>query len=187
MPEPSLIAPFIRRLQRLGVPYMVTGSTAGILYGESRMTHDVDIVVDLTLRDVRAFVDAFPDDEFDCPPADVLATEVRRQAGGHCNVIDHQTGFKADIYLACDELHAWGMARRSTILVEDLEVTVAPIEYVILRKLVYYREGRSGKHVRDIRGMLDISGSAIDRRMLDLWIDRLDLRVVWDEVEAAGH
>lgn len=101
-------------------------------------------------------------------------------------MIDHATGFKADIYLACDELHAWGLERRSTILVEDLEVAVAPIEYVILRKLVYYREGRSGKHVRDIHGMLDISGDAVDRSVLDAWIDRLGLRAIWDEVRPAG-
>ncbi len=35
-------------------------------------------------------------------------------------------------------------------VVDDLEVAVAPVEYVIVRKLEYFREGRSGKHVRDI-------------------------------------
>lgn len=184
MHEPSLIAPFISRLQRLGVPYMVTGSTAGILYGEPRLTHDVDIVVALAPRDARGFVEAFPDDQFDCPPLEVVIAETRRESGGHCNVIDHATGFKADIYVACDELHAWGLERRHTIRVDDLEVAVAPIEYVIVRKFAYYREGRSAKHVRDIRGMVDVSATAIDRPLLEGWIDRLGLRAVWAEVEA---
>jgi hypothetical protein len=52
---------------------MVTGSTAGILYGEPRMTHDVDFVVALAMKDVDPFVAAFPLDEFYCPPDDVLA------------------------------------------------------------------------------------------------------------------
>lgn len=47
---------------------MVTGSTAGILYLEPRLTHDVDIVVSLGLRDVHAFVEVFPIKEFYCPP-----------------------------------------------------------------------------------------------------------------------
>lgn len=102
-------------------------------------------------------------------------------------MIDHETGFKADVYVACDELHAWGMDHRRTLLVDDLEVVVAPVEYVILRKLAYYREGRSSKHVRDILGMLDISGGDIDRPLLEAWIDRLGLRAVWSEVEAAGR
>lgn len=135
MPEPSLLEPFIARLERLGVPYFVTGSMAGILYGEPRLTHDVDIVVALALRDVQRFVDAFPLDEFYCPPEDVLAIEVRRGQRGHCNLIHHGCGFKADIYIAFDELHRWGLARRSEITVEGLRVSLAPVEYVILRKL----------------------------------------------------
>jgi hypothetical protein len=73
--EPSLFEPFIVRLERLGLPYFVTGSTAGIIYGEPRLTHDVDIVVALSPRHVHAFVEAFPLEEFDCPPEDVLAIE----------------------------------------------------------------------------------------------------------------
>lgn len=45
MQEPDPITPFIVRLNRLGVAYMVTGSTAGTIYGEPRLTHDVDLVV----------------------------------------------------------------------------------------------------------------------------------------------
>ena len=59
----SLISPFIEKLEAIGVPYMMTGSTAGIMYGEPRMTHDVDIVVKMARRDVAAFVSQYPDDE----------------------------------------------------------------------------------------------------------------------------
>ena len=60
MLEPNLFAPFIVPLERLGIPYFITGSTAGILYGEPRLTHDVDIVIALSARHVHAFVEAFP-------------------------------------------------------------------------------------------------------------------------------
>ena len=175
----SLFEPFILRLERLGLPYFVTGSTAGILYGEPRMTHDVDIVVALTARDVGRFVAAFPLEEFYCPPEDVLAIEVRRGQRGHCNLIRHDTGFKADIYIAFDELHRWAFAHRRTVAVDGLNLAVAPVEYVILRKLEYYREGRSEKHVRDIRGMLEVSAAQIDRAFLDHWIARLSLAAEW--------
>ena len=72
---------------------MITGSTAGIAYGEPRMTHDVDFVVALAPADIDAFVHAFPIDEFYCPPADVLAIEIGRRQRGHCNLIHHATGF----------------------------------------------------------------------------------------------
>jgi hypothetical protein len=162
-----LIAPFVDPLERLGVPYMITGSTAGILYGEPRMTHDVDLVVALDQARIRELVAAFPLDAFYCPPEDILAIEVRRGHRGHFNLIDHATGFKADVYLAFDELHRWALARRRALDLGGLLVHVAPIEYVVLRKLEYFEEGRSEKHLRDIRSMLEVSGDTIDRAFLE--------------------
>jgi hypothetical protein len=181
---PDLVEPFVSRLEQLGVPYMVTGSTAGILYGEPRMTHDVDIVVSLAMKDVHAFVEAFPLDDFYCPPEDVLAIEVRRGQRGHCNLIAHATGFKADIYIAFDELHRWGLARRRRLDVGGTTLQVAPPEYVIVRKLEYFREGGSEKHLRDIRSMLDVSGDVIDRDQLDALVEQRGLRVEWDRARA---
>lgn len=186
MPEPSPFEPFISRLERLGIPYFVTGSTAGSFYGEPRMTHDVDIVMALTMRDVHAFVQAFPLEEFYCPPEDVLAIEIRRGQRGHCNLIHHDTGFKADIYIAFDELHTWALANRRAIPLDGLQVSVAPVEYVILRKLEYFREGRSEKHLRDIRGMLEISAGQIDQPFLDAWIARMGLDAQWSQALAEG-
>ncbi|MEO8706393.1 MAG: hypothetical protein ABI867_40560 [Kofleriaceae bacterium] len=179
MQVPDLIRPFIERLHTLGLPYMVTGSTAGIFYGEPRMTHDVDLVVALRMKDVDAFVAAFPLDEFYCPPEDVLAIEVQRGQRGHCNLIQHATGFKADVYIAFDELHRWALAHRRTIEVDGLAVSVAPIEYVIVRKLEYYVERKSEKHVRDIRGMLATSGDLIDRPHLARLVAERNLDAAW--------
>jgi hypothetical protein len=184
-PEPANpFAPFIVRLERLQLPYMVTGSTAGILYGEPRLTHDVDVVVALRPSDVPAFVAAFPESEFYCPPEDVLAIEVRRGQRGHCNLIHHDSGFKADIYVAFDELHRWGLAHRRTLALDGLTIAVAPVEYVILRKLEYFREGKSEKHVRDIRGMLEVSADQLDRHFIDQWVRELGLDAAWRRVQS---
>ncbi len=185
MQQPDLIVPFVSRLERLGLPYMVTGSTAGILYGEPRMTHDVDIVVSLAMKDVRAFVETFPLDDFYCPPEDVLAIEVRRGQRGHCNLIDHTTGFKADIYIAFDELHRWGLAHRREIEFGGMKLQVAPAEYVIVRKLEYFREGGSEKHLRDIRSMLEVSVDSIDQTRLAELVSQRGLATEWSRVTEA--
>ena len=68
-------------------------------------------------------------------------------------MIHTDTGFKADFYPAGrDEFHACQMEYRGEPL------TVAPPEYVIVRKLEYFREGGSEKHLRDIRSMVSVSG-----------------------------
>jgi len=60
-------------------------------------------------------------------------------------------------------------------------VMVAPPEYVIVRKLEYFREGGSEKHLRDIRAMWSVSGDQIDRAALDEWIGRLGVVTQWQQ------
>ena len=67
------------------------------------------------------------------------------------------------------------------LVLDDLTVQVAPVEYVILRKLEYFREGGSEKHLRDIRSMLD-TGTAIDRAFLDPQIAARGLAAAWAAV-----
>lgn len=45
--ETDLLLLFIRPLTELGLSYMVTGSVAGVLYGEPRVTHDVDLLLSM--------------------------------------------------------------------------------------------------------------------------------------------
>lgn len=58
----------------------------------------------------------------------------------------------------------------------------APPEYVVLRKLEYYKEGRSEKHVLDIRAMLEASAEIIDQDFLTERVGKMGLEDVWGEV-----
>jgi hypothetical protein len=65
---------------------------------------------------------------------------------------------------------------------EGKKVVFAPPEYVIVRKLEYYREGGSEKHLRDIRSRLAISGGRLDRPAPREWIQRLGMESAWQLV-----
>jgi hypothetical protein len=180
MSEGDLFLVFVRAFEALGLTYMLTGSVAATLYGEPRVTHDVDVVLELPPRMVRRFAAAFPIERFYCPPEEVLLQEALRRQRGHFNLIAQDTGFKADVYLANeDALHEAALAFRRRVSVDGIDLWVAPPEYVIVRKLEYYREGRSEKHIRDIRAMLRISGELIDDSRLSAWIGRLGLQAEW--------
>ncbi len=160
-PEPFLI--FTRKLNELGLRYMVSGSVAAIYYGEPRMTNDVDIIVFLKREDAIRIEQAFPADEFYCPPREVIQIELSRPQRGHFNLIHHETGFKADIYLSGhDNLHVWGLANARSVDIEGDLVVFAPPEYVIVRKLQFYREGEAAKHLRDISRMMSSLGGEWD-------------------------
>ena len=159
---------------------MITGAVASIIYGEPRLTNDIDLVVDMNADDVDAFTDEFPLDDFYCPPPEVIRLEIARPLRGHFNLIHHATGFKADIYASGkDDLHHWGLKNRRAVDVEGEKFWLAPIEYVILRKLEYYREGESEKHLRDISGILNYSSDKIDFDMLEGQIYKRMLEKEW--------
>ncbi|MDY6903977.1 MAG: hypothetical protein SWH61_04750 [Thermodesulfobacteriota bacterium] len=55
---------------------------------------------------------------------------------------------------------------------------------MIIRKLEYYREGHSEKHLRDIAGMLNSVSDQIDFRELESRISRAMLTDQWQQAKA---
>jgi hypothetical protein len=180
MREPELFLLFVRPLNRAGIRYIVSGSVAAIFYGEPRLTHDVDCVVFLNANDVEKLFSVFPEKEFYLPPRETILSEIARGNHGQFNVIHRDTSFKADLYpTGRDELNAWAFRNKREVEFEGEKIILAPPEYVIVRKLEYYREGKSEKHLRDIRAMLAVSSEELNRAELNEWIQRLGLESEW--------
>jgi hypothetical protein len=180
MPAADLLGVFIGPFNRLGLEYMVTGAVAAIVYGEPRLTHDIDVVVELRADDAARLAAAFPAPEFYVPPPEVIKLEVGRPARGHFNLVHIPTALKADVYpVGQDPLHRWGFPRRRKEVVAGGPLWLAPAEYVIVRKLQYLREGESEKHVRDIRAMLRFSAAVIDREALAEQVALYSLEKEW--------
>ncbi|OGV62854.1 MAG: hypothetical protein A2498_04055 [Lentisphaerae bacterium RIFOXYC12_FULL_60_16] len=173
---------FVRPLNRLSIEYMVTGSAASMAYGEPRLTLDVDIVLELSKDGAKKLVQAFPEPDFYCPPLEVIRVESDRVSRGHLNIIHISSGFKADLYpIGRDALHTWGMARRKHMEFSGETVLLAPPEYVIIRKLEYFREGGSEKHLQDIAGILRISANLVDHKIVKEWCQRLGVSGEWKQ------
>ena len=157
---------------------MAVGSIASNAFGEFRVTNDVDLILVLRSGQARRLAEAFPGSEFYCPPVEVIELEAARDERGHFNLIHHETGFKADIYLAGnDPLQKWALQQRREIKLDDSIVWIAPPEYVIIGKLEFFREGGSEKHLRDIRGILAMT--EVDRALLEKEIGQRGLADVW--------
>ena len=172
-------------LEQLGLRYFVTGSVATIFYGEPRFTNDIDIVVDLPSSRISDFCRAFPSEDF------YVSEEAVRRAisrKGQFNVIHPASGLKVDVMIPSED--AFNRSRFARIRrlrpASDFDTAFASPEDVILKKLEYYREGGSEKHLRDIAGVLKISGAQIDLTYIDEWASRLELSEVWAKARAAA-
>lgn len=181
MNQAGLLGYLVEVLEALGINYMISGSQASIYYGEPRLTQDIDVVVDLTLGQIPGLLRRFPASEFYVSEEAIReAIEVR----GQFNIIHPDSGLKIDLMVRKDTPHAraeFERRERHPIL-PGRDAYFAQPEDVILSKLVYFQRGGSERHLRDVAGMLRISGDEIDRRYVDDWARRLGLTEIWEAV-----
>ncbi len=169
------------RLQSAGIEYYLVGSLAAMQYGRPRFTNDIDIVAQIQASQINAFEKLFDIEEYYCPPKEVITDEVIR--GGMFNLIHQSSGVKIDIVpLKRTEFAASEFSRRRKVeVLPGLDVYIASAEDIILKKLDYYREGGSDKHLTDIRGIL--AETEVDRAYLQTWVAKLGLSNEWTKIE----
>jgi hypothetical protein len=174
----DLLRRVLEVLDDLNVPYLLVGSFASGMYGEPRLTQDIDVVIALPAGQTAALCAAFPANEF---YVSLAAAEQAVRSRGQFNVIHPASGNKVDFMISRDD--PWGrsqLARRREVPVfPDRPGYVAAPEDVILGKLLYYAEGGSEKHLRDITGILRVSGELVDRAYVAHWARHLHVEEIW--------
>ena len=164
-----------------GINYFVTGGIATIVYGEPRFTRDIDVVLAVVPRDAERFLALWSPQQFYLPPREVFEEESARSMHGYFNLVHVDSGLAADCYVAGgDPLHDWALANVQVFDVEGLPVRVAPVEYVIVRKLSYFAQSGSTRHLEDIARMRHIQGDAIDVEQVERWVRVLGIESAWD-------
>jgi hypothetical protein len=168
-------------LETLGIPYFVTGSVASAAWGEPRFTNDIDIVVRIESSQTESLITSFPDSDFYVSRSAAEEAVRRRRM---FNIIHFASGLKVDLVVASDsEFDRERMARvRSLPAIRKRMIPFASPEDVILKKMLYFREGSSEKHLRDIGAVLTTQGNEIDRCYLDRWVAKFQLEEIWSLV-----
>ena len=175
----ELLARLVLVLERLQIPYLITGSVAAMAYGEPRLTNDIDVVVDINAGHVRGLLAQFPAEEF------YLSDEAIRNAlarKGQFNIIHPLSGLKIDVMVQQGTAFERSRFSRTRLVyfTDKQGGRFAAPEDIILKKMEYYREGGSEKHLRDIAGIMRVSASTIDESYIEQWADQLGLREIWD-------
>jgi len=182
--DPSeLLRKVVEALDAAGAEYLLVGSVASSVYGEPRLTMDIDIVADLSESRLPRFLTFFPPEEFYVSrEAVVAAIRDMRQF----NIVHPASGLKIDMIVRKpDEFDRSRFSRKRSIEVfPDRPAVFASPEDVIIKKMEYYRDGGSEKHLRDITGILKVSGADLDHSYIDRWVETKGLREIWKAVLA---
>lgn len=163
--QDELLRLLIEILERHRLRYFVTGSVAAIYYGEPRFTNDIDVVVDLSKPQIKDFCAEFPTGEFYVSEE---AVERAVERHGMSNVIHIRSSLKIDIMIPENSLFDHSRFQRAARVKPDdgYEAYFATAEDVIVKKMDFFREGGSEKHLRDITGIIKVSDQKLDHEYI---------------------
>jgi hypothetical protein len=159
MPSPglNLFLDILVKLEELEIPYVVIGGFAATMYGTTRATFDIDIVVNMDEGDMQRLASAYPSPRYYADPGQM---QKATQMGDSFNIIDSTLGAKADLFPLTMDLRyepAFINRVRQTIDIPErgaVKVWAARPEDVIIGKLMAWEEGRSDRHTSDIYEMM---------------------------------
>lgn len=182
MDQSDLMRYLLDVLEDQKLRYGIAGSHASMAFGEPRLTNDIDVVVELNPTTLAPFIAAFP-------PADFYVSEQGAEfaatRGGMFNIIHPDSGNKIDVIVPATKFEREQLSRivRIPVFVGRDASFISP-EDVIIKKMVYFQEGGSEKHLRDIAGILRVLGDRIDQNHVLRWSEELGLMDIWQAILA---
>lgn len=164
----KLLARVADVLNRLKIPYLVTGGMAVFVWGRPRYTADIDIIVELGPGNVDKLTSALRS----LSEASYVGENSIQKAllqKGEFNFIDGESGIKVDFWVGGRNPFDKERFKRPVFKnVFGKRVAFISAEDLILSKLLWHRDGGSSRHLEDIESVLKIQ-KELDLRYIRKW------------------
>jgi hypothetical protein len=171
----EVLADITARFESIGIDFMVTGSVALGFYTEFRLTRDLDVVIELPLKSLKAFISVLGQDYYVSPEAALDAV----QRGSMFNIIHQELVFKVDCIIRKESAYSrTAFSRRKKLTLRNVTCWVASLEDLVISKMLWAFESRSEMQFRDIQGLLK---SPCDLLYIDQWAQELKIESLWKE------
>ena len=182
MKQQDFFLKILKILEKLKIPYMISGSVGSMVYGEPRMTNDIDIVLELKDDKIEDFLAFFNEEQFYFPSVEFIKSAIQKKT--QFNIIHANSGSKADFIIRKDtEFAQHEFSRKKNVaFTEDFQASTASPEDIIISKIGFYKSGKSEKHISDIVSMLKISDKEINLEYIEDWVEKLNFQEIWTHI-----
>lgn len=165
---------FQRLLKKIGpcldkhrIPYMVIGGQAVLLYGEPRLTKDIDITLGVgldRLGEMKAMVDLL-NLKYLTKDVDAFVKETMVLP-----VIDKKSGIRIDFIFSYSPYERQAIERAKSIFFGSKSVQFAALEDVVIHKMIAERP----RDIEDVESIL-LKNPDYDSHYIEKWLAEFDL------------
>jgi predicted nucleotidyltransferase len=153
-------------LTKNNIPYMVIGGQAVLIYGEPRLTKDIDITLGIgceKLEKVRLIVEKLR--------LKVLVDNIEDFAKQTMvfPAMDDKSGIRIDFILSFSFYEKQAIERAKKIKLANYFIKFASLEDLIIHKIIANR----GRDIEDIKSIL-LKNSHYDRKYIIKWLNKFD-------------
>ncbi len=171
----ELLAKIARSLKKHKMPYMVIGGQAVLLYGEPRMTKDIDITLGLQSSKLDELLEvtkelgiaALPDK----PDQFVARTGVLPS-------VHQPSGIRIDFIFSSSAYESHALKRANRVKIDDTEVCFASVEDLVIHKMIAGRP----RDIEDVMALL-LKNTGIDVDYVLNWLKQFDEALARDSAQ----
>lgn len=169
------------------IPYLLSGSLASSYYGYPRATHDIDIIIEIP-EDKKNNLLEMANNLEKSYLVDIKEIKDAISNLSQFNIIQEDSGIKIDFWLVGnDEFEQNKFKRKKEYLFHKQKISLISPEDLILTKLVWCKEIRSERHLRDCIGIIKVQEGRLDLKYLTSWADKLGVAKLLHEVMKSDY
>ena len=155
MEATELLVKISNILNKLKIPYIITGGMAVSVWGRPRFTADIDIVAEILPKNISLLAK-------ELLGVDKEAIMDALKGTGEFNFIHPQSGLKVDFWVKNDRFSKQEIKRAVARVIDETTANFISPEDLILSKLLWYKSSSSTRQLEDIESVLRISKIDMD-------------------------
>jgi predicted nucleotidyltransferase len=148
------------------IPYMIIGGQAVLLYGEPRLTRDIDITLGVGVERAEEIVALSRDMGLEPLPSDAIGLIKETMV---LPTIDESSGIRVDFIFSQSSYEREAIGRARPVRIRKAEVCFASLEDLIVHKVVAGRP----RDIEDLKAVM-AKNPGYDRDYISRWLGEFD-------------
>ncbi len=153
-------------LERAGIPYMIIGGQAVLLYGEPRLTRDIDITLGVNIDRLETLLAVAQQLSLKPLPEDTAAFVRQTMV---LPTLDEATGIRVDFIFSFTPYESQAILRAKKVRILDQDVCFAAVEDLIIHKIFAGRP----RDIEDVQAVI-LKNPALEIPYIEEWLKAFD-------------